>query len=71
MLRKAQEIRIHTDEQVGEIIDRALEQAERVTVPEDLREAVFVQACGVFAQKQVQYEQLPTAGVGRGNGLIG
>lgn len=61
MLRKAHEIPLHSDEQVAEIIDKAIEQATRVTVPEDLREAVFVQACGLFAQKQVEYEQIPHA----------
>lgn len=65
MLRKASEVRLHDDAQVAEILDKAIELAMRDTVPTGMREAVFVQACGLLAQKQVEFEQVGL----RANGL--
>jgi hypothetical protein len=56
------EHRIHTPEQVREIVAGALEIAEGERVPGELREAVFVAACGLLAQKQVTLEQGSVAG---------
>lgn len=58
MLRKASEVRLHDDEQVAATIDAALSIAMRETVPTGMREAVFVQAVGLIAQKQVEFEQV-------------
>lgn len=69
MLRKAAEIHYHTEEQVEGVITQALAQAARDDVPEALREAVFVQACGLLAQKHVQMEQVGIALGGHPNGL--
>lgn len=71
MLRKAAELRVHDDAQVMEIIDGALLLAQRDLVPGDLREAVFVQACGLYAQKQLQVEQVNLSPGAAINGQIG
>lgn len=70
MLRKTGEARFHSDEQVADAITKALVQAARDDVPEELREAVFTQAVGLYVQKQVAVEQVAIgtpldAGIGR------
>ena len=64
MLRKASEARYHDDEQVAEIIDKAIGLAMRAETPLPLAEAVFVKACGLYAQKQVEITATPIAGNG-------
>jgi hypothetical protein len=73
MLRKASTIRYYDDEQVAEIVDKALALARRDDVPEQLAGVVFVQACGLYAQQHTEFEQVTLAGGGmaiprRGNG---
>ncbi len=50
------EHRHHTDEQVTDVILKALELVEALEVPQDLRGPAFVQACGLFAQKSIVAE---------------
>jgi hypothetical protein len=66
MLRKASEVRFHSDEQVQECIDKALELAFRPEVPEAFREPVFAQAVGLYAQKHLEFEQVTLSPNGLG-----
>lgn len=61
MLRKASDVRYHDDTQVEEILVKALGLVETLSVPDDLREPVFVQACGLYAQKHLEFEQVQVA----------
>ena len=58
MLRKASEVRHNTDDDVAEIIDKALKIAESATCPDAMREAVFVQAVSLLSGKHIEYEQV-------------
>lgn len=61
MLRKASEVRYHSESQVAEIVDAALVIAARDEVPEALREAAFTVAATLLAQKHVELEQIQVA----------
>ena len=52
------EIRNFTDEQVAEIIAKAHALVSELGIADDLREAAFGQACGMYAQKQIVMEQI-------------
>ena len=48
----------NTPEQVEQYVTQALELVEKVAPPDDLRSAVFAQACALFAGKQIVFEQV-------------
>jgi hypothetical protein len=52
------EERHHTDEQVEQIIAKAADLVETLSLPEDLRVAAFTQAMGLYAAKQIVVEQI-------------
>lgn len=62
-MRKAFEAHFHSEEQVREYVEQALRVFHYVDVPDELREATFVQALNLLAQKQVTFEQVAPSGV--------
>jgi hypothetical protein len=54
-----QEYQHNTYDQVLEYLSDALQIVERLEPPDDLRAALFVQACGLFSAKQIVFEQMP------------
>ena len=58
MLRVAGEVRLWKKADVLAVVNQALEVVEEAAPPAELREAAFVQALGLLAQKNVQLEQI-------------
>ena len=58
MLRISSELRLWKRPAVVEVLREALAVADEVDPPEGLREAVFTQAVGLLAQRQVEIEQV-------------
>jgi hypothetical protein len=50
------EIRYHTDEQIEASIGFGLAIVENLVPPDDLREAVFTQACSMHSAKHIMEE---------------
>lgn len=58
MLRVTSELRLWKRDQAEEVIREALAVVVTIEPPDDLREAVFTQACGMLAQRQVELEKV-------------
>lgn len=72
-MRRVDEAHFHTPDEVREIVQNALTLTGELDPPEDLRAAVFAQACSLLGQKQVIFEQptpsmMPTMPILRGRG---
>jgi len=52
------ETRYHTDEQVDEIIAKAHNLVSRLGIADDLREAAFTTAAGLYSQKNITVEAI-------------
>jgi len=52
------ETRYHTDEQVDEIIAKAHDLVSRLSIADDLREAAFTTAAGLYSQKHIAVEAI-------------
>ena len=71
MLRVKHEVRLWTADAVRELLREALAIVADLEPEPELREAVLTNACGLLAQKQVEFEQVAVgvpAGVMLGNG---
>ena len=69
-VRKAFEVHLCSEEEVRRYVSLAAEIVDDENVPEDLREAAYLKAVDLLAQKHVQFEQVSPAGVlMRPNGL--
>jgi hypothetical protein len=62
-MRKAFEAYFHTREDVARYVEVALAIVEDGVVPDDLREAAFLQSVNLLSQKQVTFEQVSPAGI--------
>lgn len=62
-MRKAFEAHFHSEEQVREYVFKAARIANEASIPDELREATFVQALNLLSQKQVTFEQVAPSGV--------
>jgi hypothetical protein len=58
MQRIASEVRLWKEDDVRDVLLAALALVDEVAAPPELREQVFIQACGLLAQKNVQLEQM-------------
>ena len=56
------EFRHNTDEQVAEFLRKAADLVDDLGLPDDLREAAFVQAVGLFSARQIVFEQVQPMG---------
>lgn len=61
-----QEFRHHTDEQIEACARAALALVEALDPPADLRPALLEQAMGMYAAKQIVFEQVPPTLLGAG-----
>jgi len=52
------ETRYHTNEQVDDIIAKAHDLVRRLGIADDLREAAFTTAAGLYAQKNITVEAI-------------
>lgn len=52
------EERHHTDEQVRDVLDKAVTLVDDLGIPAELREAAFVKACDLYAAKNIVIEQV-------------
>ena len=52
----------NTDEQVRDFIARAAGIVDELGLPDDIREAAFVQAVGLLSARQIVFEQVAPMG---------